>query len=101
MKKINWRVFNIAVWTEIVLAYVLPFRVLHNGFEFQVGFPFSFLSVFDTQIGSNPLSSMAVNPFVFLLNAFAIYFVILLFIKMFAKNKSTSDVTALDGESYE
>ena len=75
MKKINWRILNIALWIEILLSYVLPFKVIDN-FEYKVGFPIPFLSVYDTAMGVNPFISMNLNPFGFLLNGFIIYLII-------------------------
>ena len=76
MKKINWKVFNIALWIELFLAYILPFRVINN-FEFKVGFPISFISVYDTKISHNPMMSMYLNPVALLIDVVIIYFVIL------------------------
>ena len=87
MKKINWNILNIALWCEVLLAYLLPFNIV-NDFEYQVGFPLSFLSVYDTKIGVNPFSSMHVNPIPFILNVFVIYFVILMVIKVYQKLKA-------------
>lgn len=30
MNQRDWRPFNIAVWVEIILAYIMPFRKLVN-----------------------------------------------------------------------
>lgn len=61
MKKVNFKLLNLAFWVELVLSYVLPFRVTDD-FGYQVGFPFPFIAVYDTAIGVNPLVSMHLNP---------------------------------------
>ncbi|MEG0353268.1 MAG: hypothetical protein RR586_08395 [Cellulosilyticaceae bacterium] len=84
MKKINWKIFNIALCVEVLLAYILPFKVINN-FEFKVGFPISFISVYDTAINHNPMMSMHLNPVALLINGVIIYFIIL-GIKNFIRN---------------
>ncbi len=86
MKKINWNMLNIAIWCEVLLSYVLPFNVV-NEFQYKVGFPFHFLSVYDNKIGVSPFASMAVNPLPFAVNVFILYFVIILVLKLYAKLK--------------
>ncbi len=76
MKKINWKLFHSALWIEIVLSYFLPFKVTDN-FQYQVGFPISFLSVYDTKPAVNPFLSMHLNPLGLLLNVFIIYMILL------------------------
>ena len=61
MKKINWKIFNLALWLEVIISYVVPFKVIDN-FEYEVGFPIPFISVYDTAIGVSPLMSMYLNP---------------------------------------
>lgn len=86
MKKVNWKIFNIAMWVEVVLSYVLPFKVIDN-FEFKVGFPISFISVYDTAINHNPMMSMNLNPVAFLVNGVIIYCIILGIKKSYEKFK--------------
>lgn len=75
MKKFNWRIVNVAFWIEIVLSYVLPFKVVDN-FRYKVGFPLRFITVYDADIGVNPLVSMHLNPVFLLMNVIIIYFII-------------------------
>ncbi len=89
MKKINWRIVNIAFWTEVLLSYVLPFRVIDN-FEYKVGFPIPFLSVYDSVIGINPLISMRLNPLGFLLNGAIIYLIIVFAAKAYHRIKNNT-----------
>lgn len=84
MQKFNWKLFNIALWVEIFLAYILPFKVVNN-FEFKVGFPISFISVYDTSLNHNPMMSMNFNPVALLINVLIIYFLILVFNKGYKK----------------
>ena len=75
MKKINWKMLNVALWIEMILSYVLPFKVVDN-FQYKVGFPIPYISVYDTKIGINPLVSMQLDPLSLLLNVLIIYIVI-------------------------
>ena len=86
MKKINWKIVNIAFWIEVILCYVLPFKTTDN-FQYRVGFPISFISVYDTKIGTNPLMSMHLNPLGLLVNGIIIYFVIAGFVKIYKRIK--------------
>ncbi len=75
MKKIDWKRFNLACWLEIILSYFLPFKVT-DAFQYQIGFPSPFLSVYATQPGTSPFTSMHLNPLGFLFDAIVIYLVI-------------------------
>lgn len=75
MKKINWKILNLALWTEVLLSYVLPFKVIDN-FQYQVGFPMPFLSVYNTGIRVNPLMSMSLNLVALLFDAVILYLAI-------------------------
>lgn len=75
MKKINWKLFHLALWTELVLSYFLPFKAT-NDFQYHVGFPMSFLSVFDTKWQKSPFLSTHLNPFGLLLDVFIIYLIL-------------------------
>ncbi|MCI8659432.1 MAG: hypothetical protein HFG54_04150 [Lachnospiraceae bacterium] len=86
MKKINWKIFHLALWTEIVLAYFLPFRI-RNNFEYQAGFPMSFICVYDTKLGKNLFMSMHVNPIGLLFDILIIYLIILVCVKAYQKFK--------------
>lgn len=86
MKKINWKIFNVALWIEVLLSYVLPFKVIDN-FEYRIGFPIPFISIYDTEIGINPFISMALNPLEFFLNGFIIYFIMMFIVKLRYKTK--------------
>lgn len=84
MKKINWKHFNSAMWIEIVLSYLLPFHVKDH-FQYQVGFPVPYLSVYNTEIGISPLMSMHLNPLGFLFDALIIYLILLAGVKICQK----------------
>lgn len=75
MKKIHWKTLNLAFWIEIILSYLLPFQVVDN-FQYRVGFPISFITVYDAELGVNPLMSMHFNPFGLLMNGLIIYLII-------------------------
>lgn len=89
MKKCNWKILNSAFWIEVVLSYLLPFRV-RNDFQYQVGVPMSFISVYDTDIGINPLMSMHLNPLALLFDVFVIYLIILVCVRSYKKFKNGS-----------
>lgn len=80
----NLKILNIAFWIEIILAYVLPFKAFDN-FRYEVGFPISFITVYDKKIGINPLMSMSLNPLVLVVNIFIIYVAITVCIKIYSK----------------
>lgn len=86
MKKFNWKIFNVALWIEVLLSYVLPFEVIDN-FEYKIGFPIPFISIYDTAIGINPLTSICLNPLGFLFNGFIIFFMIMFIVKLYYKIK--------------
>lgn len=82
MKKINLKILNIAFWIEIILSYLLPFKMTDNS-QYQVGFPIPFITVHATEPGINPLMSMALNPIGLLFNGIIIYLIILACIKAY------------------
>lgn len=84
MKKINWKILNLAFWIEVVLSYLLPFKVSEN-FQYQVGFPIPFISVYATEFGINPLMSMHLNPLGLLFNGIIVYLIISACIKAYQK----------------
>ena len=86
MKKINWKIVNIAFWIELILSYILPFKTADN-FQCQVGFPISFISVYDTSISVNPLMSMHLNPLALFVNGIMIYFIISMCLKIYKRMK--------------
>jgi hypothetical protein len=84
VRKINWKIINFAFWIEVGLSYLLPFKTIDN-FQYKVGFPIPFLTIYDTKIGINPLMSMQLNPLALLINGIIIYFIISLAIKTYRK----------------
>lgn len=82
MKKINWKIVNIALWSEIIFAYVLPFKIVDN-FKYSVGFPISFLTIYNDSIAINPMMSMLLNPINFLINIVILYFLIKFVLKWY------------------
>lgn len=74
-KKIDLKLLNLAAWITLLLAYVLPFKYV-DGFETQIGIPFSFISIHDVALGSSPLNSMGVSIGHLGLNIIVIYFVL-------------------------
>ena len=93
MKKISWKVLNFAVYFELLLSYFLPFKIVNKS-EYQVGFPFPFLTVYDKAIiHINPYQSMLLNGWILLLNLVIIYFVTVLIIKLYKKIRNETTTT--------
>ncbi len=86
MEKINWKILNSAFWIEIILSYILPFRVV-NHFQHKIGWPIQFISVYDSKPILSPLMSMSLNPLRLLLNGVIIYLVISVAVKAYSKLK--------------
>lgn len=86
MRRINWKILNLAFWIEIVLSYLLPFKIIDN-FQYKIGFPIPFISIYDTEIRVTPMMSMKLNPLALLLNGIIIYLIISLSIKTYRKSK--------------
>lgn len=84
MKKINCRILNLAFWIEIILSFLLPFRITDNS-QYQVGFPMPFISVRATGFAINPLMSMAFNPLGLLCNGIIVYLMMIFCIKVYQK----------------
>lgn len=84
MRKINWKIFNLALWIEIALSLLLPFKVT-DGFRYQIGFPTPFISVYAAGFGINPLMSMHLNPLGFVFDGIIIYLIISACIKAYQK----------------
>lgn len=82
MKKINWKLMNISAWTAIILAYVLPFKVVSES-QNRVGFPIFFISVYDAPMNVNPLMSMHLNPVAFIANVVIFYVIMVAGIKVY------------------
>lgn len=86
MRKINWNILNIAFWIEIILSYVLPFQTVGE-FQYKVGFPLTFITVYNKEIGITPLMSMQLNPLGLILNGILIYIMISICVKAYQKIK--------------
>jgi lipoprotein signal peptidase len=86
VKKIKWRIINIAFWLEIILSYVLPFKVVDN-FQYKIGTPIPYFTVYNTGIGISPLMSTHLNPLGFIADVVIIYLVILLCVNIYQKIK--------------
>ena len=82
MKKINWKLFNMALWIELVLAYLLPFNEIDE-FEAQVGYPIPFLSVYNTTRSVSPFSSMLFYPLLLVVDGIIIYYALVICMKLY------------------
>ncbi|MCM1251441.1 MAG: hypothetical protein NC321_01350 [Clostridium sp.] len=84
MQKVNWKIVNLSFWIEVILSYLLPFKVMDN-FRYQVGFPIPYLSVYDETPGVNPFMSMHFNPLSLLFNVIIIYMMVIVCIKAYRR----------------
>lgn len=84
MKNINWKLLNAAFWIEMVLAYLMPFRVTDN-FQYRVGFPVPFLSLYDTKFGVNPFTSMHLDPIGLVADGIIIYLILTAGIRLYQR----------------
>ncbi len=84
MRKFNWKILNAALWIEVLLTYLLPFQVTDD-FQYQAGFPMSFITVYDTKIGVNPFMSMHLNPMGLLFDVIVIHLILLGCIRLYQK----------------
>ena len=79
-KKMNWKILNLALWIEIILSYLLPFKITDSS-RYQVGFPIPVIFVNATELSISPFMSMHFNPLGLLFNGIIIYLLIILCIK--------------------
>ncbi|NBJ92369.1 hypothetical protein D5281_07095 [bacterium 1xD42-62] len=86
-EKMNWKILNLAFWIEMILSYLLPFRIT-DGSQYQVGFPIPFIFINTTEFHISPFMSMHFNPFGLLFNGIIIYLLIICCIKGYQKLKS-------------
>lgn len=84
MRNFNWKILNAALWIEVLLTYLLPFHVTDD-FQYQAGFPMSFITVYDTKIGVNPFMSMHLNPMGLLFDVIVIHLILLGCIRLYQK----------------
>ncbi len=86
IKQINWKVLNFSVYFEILISYFMPFKV--DEYEYQVGFPLPFLTVYDKPIiHANLFSTIHINGFRLAINLLIVYFVTILLLKRYNKVK--------------
>ena len=84
MRNFNGKILNAALWIEVLLTYLLPFQVTDD-FQYQAGFPMSFITVYDTKIGVNPFMSMHLNPMGLLFDVIVIHLILLGCIRLYQK----------------
>lgn len=88
-KPIDWRAMNISAWLVVILAYVYPFRAVENGW-IEVGFPFSFLTIYN-HWQTNLLASLSLNPLGLFLNIVIVYLLISVPRSLRGRSKETDD----------
>lgn len=87
IKSINWKIINFAFYFELVVMYFLPFKAVDEH-QYQVGFPFPFLTIYDRPITSvNLYSSLLLNIVALIVDIVIIYLVTTLLLKMYKKIK--------------
>lgn len=82
--KPNGKILNAALWLELALAYFLPFRSTDH-FQYRMGFPAPFLSVYDAALGKSPFLSTHFNPIGLLLDVLVIYFILSACVKAYKR----------------
>ena len=83
-EKIDLRILNLAFWIEIILSYLLPFKITDSS-QYQVGIPIPFIYISSTEIRISPLMSMHLNPLGLLSNGIIVYLIIIYFKKFYQK----------------
>lgn len=91
MRKINWKILNLALWIEVILSYLLPFKVTDN-LSYQVGSPVPFITVYAAELHINPFMSMHLNPIGLLFNAIIMYLILSALLKVYYKFKRVNEV---------
>ena len=95
-KKVSFNLFYVAFFIEVVLAYVLPFRIT-DGVKAVVGFPIPFITIHNAkELGFNPMMSMQLNPLSLLINVLIIYIVIYFIKTAYKKYKSNKKKERVD-----
>ncbi len=85
-RQINWKALNFSVYFEILISYFMPFKV--DEYEYQVGFPFPFLTIYDKPIiHANLFSTMLIDEFRLAINLLIVYFATILLLKLYKKVK--------------
>jgi hypothetical protein len=89
--KFNKKFFNWSAWITLIISYVLPYQST-DGFAASFGYPFSFLTVYNTPINTSLLRSESLNLPAFAINILIIYFIISFVNAQLAKAKSKKDM---------
>ena len=86
--KVNFKLLNISAWLVIISTYILPSQNF-GGFTTKFGYPFSFLTVYDTPLKHTLLSSCYINIFGLALDIMVFYFTITLLNNLYIKHFKT------------
>lgn len=74
-KKLNKKYFNWAAWITVILTFILPYQST-DGFAFEFGYPFTFLTVYNNKPTKTLVMSSATNILVLLLDMLIVYYII-------------------------
>lgn len=86
-QKINWKVIHFSVYFEILISYFMPFQRIDE-FQYRVGFPFPFLSIYDKPIiHRNLFLSVHIDGLRLVANLAVVYLVTVLLLKLYEKNR--------------
>ncbi len=85
-EKMNWKLFNLALWIEIILSYFLPFKIT-DSLRYKVGFPIPYLYMDNRDLDISPFMSMHCNPIGLLFNGIIIYILMIVGIKLYHRLK--------------
>ncbi|WP_458120352.1 hypothetical protein [Paenibacillus sp. Z6-24] len=79
---INWKLINLSAWLVVILSYVLPFEPGDN-IGIQIGFPLSFMTIYEIEGQRNLLSAYRMDLLAFLLDAALLYGVSLVCLRLY------------------
>lgn len=96
-EKVNWKILNLAFWIEIILSYLLPFKITDSS-QYQVGVPIPFIFVYATGFNISPFMSMHFNPLGLLFNGILVYMLIIFCIKWYQKIRSYRNSTVKESK---
>ncbi|WP_046213758.1 hypothetical protein [Paenibacillus wulumuqiensis] len=80
--RINWKLINLSAWLVVILSYVLPFEQ-DGHIGIHVGFPLSFMTIYEIDGQRNLLSAYRMDLLVFLLDAALLYGVSLVCLRLY------------------
>ncbi len=84
--KFNTKILNWAAWFTLLLTYVLPYQST-DGFATTFGYPFPFITMYNTSESTSLLKSSYLNVFPLAIDILIIYFVFNFAYRLLVKEK--------------